>query len=263
MVPAANGTWLVNLCNSENYFTDSCVGKRVMQYTVSGGAAATGGTWDVCRDVGPLVAEVKSVSVTVTSGVIAIKLTSPANAKIDAIEIIPVASACGDCIPGPIGPVGQVGPPGPPGPPGSIGPPLMLGSGLLATSVNGIPGAAVDSAHVLYRLDELAGTHALYGASVDAPGVTYAAKASASILSVAPGSTWFLFPDVTIAAGATLNINSLGPIPLMKVVGATLINVTGGECQGSLPVNGNSQNLVSPGCYLIAAGVPVSAFVIH
>jgi hypothetical protein len=60
----------------------------------------------------------------------------------------------------------------------------------------------------------------------------------------------FIASDHACSAGATLNINSLGPIPIEKIIGGTLVGISAGDCLQNAPI------------LLRAYGNPVSAFLL-
>lgn len=94
---------------------------------------------------------------------------------------------------------------------------------------------------------DLAGTHTLMATS-DGAGQLYQVATSPTIKQYTVGSWWIFYPDATNVAGAKVDIDGIGPLPLFKSVG---VPVTGGEC-----AKGDS-------CILVSIGNPVSGLRVH
>jgi hypothetical protein len=153
-------------------------------------------------------------------------------------------------LPGIAGPPGATGNAGPAGPSGAQGPAFtpLFGPGLIPYSVNGVNVIALDPSYALTITADMAwGDHVLFASSRPA-GLTYAAQAPSMLVAYTTGSLWVLFPDVVNIVGATLNIATIGPVPLVGSGGSP---VSGGECSPLL------------GCLIQAVGSPVSAFVVR
>ena len=166
-------------------------------------------------------------------------------------------------IAGPAGAMGLIGPTGPVGPQGPPGPSPIAGDGLLPATVNGVPAVAVDWNLALRRDGDQSGVDHTLRARSNPPGVTYTAAPSNPLAGVYPsGSQWNFFPDVTNLANATLSVNGIGPVNLVKVVGSMVVNVTGGECIAVPPPIPPAVTplAVSAGCVLLAIGSPVNGF---
>jgi hypothetical protein len=159
-------------------------------------------------------------------------------------------------IPGPAGAPGAQGPPGAAGP---AGPVPVPGTGLVSAIINGQPGLALDTAYALDRPMDQAGTdRTLNATSKTKPGITYVAFGSPTLTTYTQGQLWSFIPDVTNLAGATLNTDNLGPIPLMKMAAGALVPVTGGECLGPVA----TPSTPAAGCLLVATGSPTKAFLV-
>jgi hypothetical protein len=92
-------------------------------------------------------------------------------------------------------------------------------------------GWALDTGYALDRAMDQAGTdHTLIANSSQNPGVIFTASASPTLTVYTRNSSWNFTPDVTCLAGATINIDGLGPLVLKKISGGALVPVTGGEC---------------------------------
>jgi hypothetical protein len=122
---------------------------------------------------------------------------------------------------------------------------IVAGAGVLATpkanpAIGGTDiGFTADTAVMQSLQRDQAGTsHELIAASTNAPGVTYTATGNPTLINGYQSGTWYvLIPDVPTLAGATLNIDGLGPIAIS------------GTC--------------SQICLLLAQSSPVKSFVVH
>jgi hypothetical protein len=97
-IPVANGTYDVRFHFVELYYgtvvTGSCVGKRVFGVDILDTAGVDiPATLDICAQVGPAAALVKTVRATVADGVLNVKSVYGAkdDPELAAIEVIPAA----------------------------------------------------------------------------------------------------------------------------------------------------------------------------
>ncbi len=110
---------------------------------------------------------------------------------------------------------------------------------------------ALDTAYALSRSTDQAGTdHGIIATSGGA-GASFVASGSPTLITYTQNQTLsFIASDHACGAGATLNIDGLGPIPLEKVIGGALVPIGAGDCAQNVPI------------LLRAFGSPVSAFVL-
>jgi Malectin domain len=134
----------------------------------------------------------------------------------------------------------------------------LIGPGLLASVVSGQTVISLDTAFALDRaMDEAGVDHGLIAVSNPA-GVTYAATMLPTLSTYTQNQFFAFVPDVTNLANATLNLDGLGPVALMKLSGGAVVPVTGGECVGAV----SSSKVPAAACLLLATGSPVSAFLV-
>ena len=99
-------------------------------------------------------------------------------------------------------------------------------------------------------MDQAGTDHSIIATS-GSVGVSFVASGSPTLATYTQNQTFsFIASDHACAAGATLNIDGLGPIGLKKVVGGALEGVEAGDCVQNVPI------------LLRAYGNPVSAFVL-
>jgi hypothetical protein len=134
---------------------------------------------------------------------------------------------------------------------------LISGTGIIESCSNNT-GAnrvdctpALDTSYAPSRTLDQAGTdHSLIATSGGA-GAVFVAAGSPTFTTYTQNQTLSLIPsDQACAAAATLNIDGLGPIALMKVVGGALVSIEAGDCLQNVPI------------LLRAYGSPVSAFLV-
>jgi len=110
---------------------------------------------------------------------------------------------------------------------------------------------ALDTAFAVTRATDQAGTDHSIVATSGGAGVAYVASGNPTFLSYTQNQTLSLIAsDHACAAGATINIDGLGPLPLKKLLGGALVNVGSGDCLQNVPI------------LLRAFGSPVTAFVL-
>jgi hypothetical protein len=134
---------------------------------------------------------------------------------------------------------------------------LISGTGIIEACANNT-GAnrvdctpALDTAYALSRSMDQAGTDHSIIATSGSVGVTFVASGAPTLTTYTQNQTFsFIAADHACAVGATLNVNSLGPIGLKKVIGGALEGVQAGDCVQNVPI------------LLRAYGNPVSAFVL-
>ena len=134
---------------------------------------------------------------------------------------------------------------------------LISGLGIIQACANNV-GAnrvdctpALDTGFALSRALDQAGTdHSVIATSVGA-GIAFSATLSPTLTTYTQNQTFSLIAsDHSCGAGATLNIDSLGPIALKKLLGGALVGIGAGDCVQNVPI------------MLRAYGSPVTAFVL-
>jgi hypothetical protein len=134
---------------------------------------------------------------------------------------------------------------------------LISGTGIIEACANN-SGAnrvdctpSLDTAYAPTRAMDQAGTdHSIIATSSNA-GVAFAANANPTLSAYTQNQTLsFIAADHACAAGATLSIDGLGPIPMKRIIGGALANLSAGDCVQGVPI------------LLRAYGSPVSAFVL-
>jgi hypothetical protein len=134
---------------------------------------------------------------------------------------------------------------------------LISGSGIIEACANNTGASRVDCTPALdtafaptRSLDQAGTDHSIIASSAGA-GVTFAATGSPTMSTYTQNQTLsFIAADHACAAGATLNIDALGPMALKKVIGGALEAIEAGDCVQNVPI------------LLRAYGNPVSAFVL-
>jgi hypothetical protein len=95
---------------------------------------------------------------------------------------------------------------------------------------------ALDTSYALSRPTDQAGTDKSLIASSGGAGGTFVAAGSPTFTTYTQNQTLsFLASDSACAAGATLNIDGLGPIPLKKVIAGALVAIESGDCVQGVP----------------------------
>ena len=112
---------------------------------------------------------------------------------------------------------------------------------------------AVDTAVVLSRSTDQSGMDHFLSSSSNS-GTAYTSIAAPTLLVYTPGAWWNWVPDVPCAANPTININTLGPIPLKTEVNGTLTPLAAGQCQPN-----TIYELILVGSPVTAAKIVVSA----
>jgi hypothetical protein len=110
---------------------------------------------------------------------------------------------------------------------------------------------ALDTSYATSRtLDEAGTDHSLIGTSGGA-GAVFVAAGSPTFTTYTQNQTLsFIASDHACTAGATLNIDGLGPMPLQKIIGGALVAIESGDCLQNVPI------------LLRAYGSPVTAFLL-
>ena len=110
---------------------------------------------------------------------------------------------------------------------------------------------ALDTAYAPSRALDQAGTDHSMIASSGGAGTTFLASGSPTLTAYTQNQTLsFIASDHACTAGATLNVDGLGPVPLKRVSGGSLVGISANDCLQGVPL------------LLRAFGSPVSAFVI-
>jgi len=99
-------------------------------------------------------------------------------------------------------------------------------------------------------MDQAGTDHSIIATSGGVGAVLYASGSPTLAAYTQNQTLSFIASDHNCAAGATLNIDGLGPIPLKKAVGATVVSIAAGDCLQNVPI------------LLRAFGSPVSAFIL-
>ncbi len=134
---------------------------------------------------------------------------------------------------------------------------LISGTGIIESCSNNT-GAnrvdctpALDTSYAPSRTLDQAGTDHSIIATSGGAGAVFAAAGSPTFSAYTENQTLSFIPsDHACVAAATLNIDGLGPIALMKVVGGALVSIEAGDCLQNVPI------------LLRAYGSPVSAFLV-
>ncbi len=110
---------------------------------------------------------------------------------------------------------------------------------------------ALDTAYAASRTLDQAGTDHSIVATSGGTGAAFVANGTPTFTAYTQNQTLSLLPtDHACAAGATVNLDNLGPIALKKVIGGALVNIEAGDCLQNIPI------------LLRASGSPVSAFIL-
>ena len=134
---------------------------------------------------------------------------------------------------------------------------LISGTGIIQSCANNT-GAnrvdctpALDTSYAPSRTLDQAGTdHSLIATSGGA-GSAFVAAGSPTFTTYTENQTLsFIASDHACTAGATLNIDGIGPIALKKIIGGALVSIESGDCVQNVPI------------LLRAYGSPVSAFLL-
>jgi hypothetical protein len=109
----------------------------------------------------------------------------------------------------------------------------------------------LDTAYAPSRAMDQAGTdHSIIGTS-GGVGAAFYGNASPTLMVYTQNQTLsFIASDHACAAGATLAIDGIGPMPLKKITGGTPVAIAAGDCLQNVPI------------LLRAYGSPVSAFLL-
>jgi len=134
---------------------------------------------------------------------------------------------------------------------------LISGTGIIQACANNT-GAnrvdctpALDTAYAPSRAMDQAGTDHSIVATSGGGGASFVANGSPTFTTYTQNQTLSLIAaDHACAAAATLNIDSIGPIAIKKIIGGSLIPISAGDCVQNVPI------------LLRAFGSPVSAFVL-
>jgi len=128
---------------------------------------------------------------------------------------------------------------------------VNCGAGMSCVTIsNGSRNIAVDTAVVLSQSTAQSGTH-LSCKPNGASGTAYNCSMTPSLTVYTQNQIVNLIPDVDCGVSPTLNIDSLGPIALKRVVSGVLVNLTTKDCLAGVPYR------------LGARGNPVDSFVIE
>jgi hypothetical protein len=134
---------------------------------------------------------------------------------------------------------------------------LISGTGIIEICANNTGANRVDCTPELdtsyapsRTLDQAGTDHSIIGLSSGA-GAVFTSSGSPTLAAYTQNQTLsFIASDHSCAAGATLNIDSLGPIAVKKIIGGALVGIAAGDCVQSVPI------------LLRAYGSPVTAFVL-
>jgi hypothetical protein len=134
---------------------------------------------------------------------------------------------------------------------------LISGTGIIQVCANN-SGAnrvdctpALDTAFAPSRSLDQAGTdHSIIASSGNGGGI-FAASANPTLTAYTQNQTFsFIASDHACGAGATLNIDGLGPVSIKKIIGGSPVSIAAGDCVQGVPIP------------LRAFGSPVSAFLL-
>ncbi len=134
---------------------------------------------------------------------------------------------------------------------------MISGTGIIQTCSNNTGASRVDCTPALdtafapsRSLDQAGTDHSIIATSAGS-GVTFIASGSPTLATYTQNQTFsFIAADHACAAGATLNIDGLGPIAVKKIIGGALVGIAAGDCIQNVPI------------LLRASGSPVNAFVL-
>ena len=108
---------------------------------------------------------------------------------------------------------------------------------------------SLDTAYATSRATDQAGTDRSILATSGGVGTSFVANGAPTFTSYTTNQTLSFIPsDHDCAAAATLNIDTLGPIAIQKMVAGALTALSAGDCKQNIPY------------LLLASGSPVSAF---
>ena len=134
---------------------------------------------------------------------------------------------------------------------------LISGTGIIQACTNNTGANRVDctpsldTGYAPSRAMDQAGTDRSIIATSSGAGVSFIANGNPTFSSYTQNQTLSFIPtDHACAAAATLNIDSVGPIAIKKIIAGSLVAVAAGDCVQNVPV------------LLRAFGSPVSAFVL-
>jgi len=134
---------------------------------------------------------------------------------------------------------------------------LISGTGIIQSCANNAGANRVDctptldTAYATSRSTDQAGTDRGIIATSGGAGSIFVAAGSPTFTTYTENQTLSFVPsDHACVAGATLNIDSVGPMALMKVIGGALVSIESGDCLQNVPI------------LLRSYGSPVSAFVL-
>lgn len=134
---------------------------------------------------------------------------------------------------------------------------FISGAGIIQTCANNTSASrvdctpALDTAYAPSRSLDQAGTDHSLIATSGGSGAGFTASGNPTLAAYTQNQTFsFIASDSPCAAAATLNIDGLGPIALMKIVGGALVSIESGDCLQNVPI------------LLRAYGNPVSAFLL-
>jgi hypothetical protein len=134
---------------------------------------------------------------------------------------------------------------------------LISGTGIIEICANNAGANRVDctpeldTSYAPSRVLDQAGTDHSIIATSSGAGAVFVASGNPTFTAFTQNQTLsFIAADHACVAGATLNIDSLGPLAMKKILGGTLVNIESGDCIQSVPI------------LLRAYGNPVSAFVL-
>jgi hypothetical protein len=134
---------------------------------------------------------------------------------------------------------------------------FISGTGIIQSCANNTGATRVDctptldTAYALSRATDEAGTDKSIIATSGGAGAVFVANGNPTFAVYTQNQTLsFLASDHACVAGATLNIDGLGPISLQKIIGGAAVNVESGDCLQNVPI------------LLRAYGSPVTAFLL-
>ena len=93
----------------------------------------------------------------------------------------------------------------------------------------------VDTATILSKASDQAGTHRLARGSSGGSGVAYAAQMNPVMTGYTLGQILMFVPDVNCRSNPTLSIGGLGPMALDKIYAGGLVPLAAGDCIAGIP----------------------------
>lgn len=93
---------------------------------------------------------------------------------------------------------------------------------------------SIDTAYILSRTTDQSGTNKVLLASLTG-AASYTAVATPTMSVYTPNQQLTFVPNVPCPANATLQVDTLGPIPLKKISSGGLVNIAANDCLAGLP----------------------------